>query len=133
MNRLKDYTKAKSFNALAEILGLSSSNFASLKKRNSVPYDKILEFSRSHNVSIDWLLTGEGQMFKRGEVVEDNVVNIKTRQIAELIASLDEQQQAEIFVVIEGKKREKELANKAMRLENTIQQMQKQMQRMAAA
>jgi hypothetical protein len=66
MNRLKTYTKAKSFNALADMLGLSSSNFANLKKRNSVPYDKILEFSKSHNVSMDWLLTGEGTMLKGG-------------------------------------------------------------------
>jgi hypothetical protein len=87
MNRLKSYTNAKSFNALADMLGLSSSNFANLKKRNSIPYDKILEFSNSHNVSMDWLLTGEGTMLKGG-VSNDERFSEEDLQILRMIKRL---------------------------------------------
>jgi hypothetical protein len=75
MLRLKTSLKASSYNELAAMLGLSSSGFANLKKRNSIPFDKVSVLASSHNVSIDWLLTGEGEMLK-GEKAANDAISI---------------------------------------------------------
>jgi len=44
---------------IANALGITSVNFATMKKRNSVPYTNILDFCALKKISINWLLYGQ--------------------------------------------------------------------------
>lgn len=64
IDRAKNAVNASTYNAFADMLGLSSSAFANFKKRNSIPYERLLHLANSRNISADWLFTGEGDMLK---------------------------------------------------------------------
>jgi len=40
---------------VADVLNISSSTFATMKKRNSIPYEEILEFCAIKKISVNWL------------------------------------------------------------------------------
>ena len=62
MERLKNVTNSSSYNSLADMLQLSSSAFANYKKRNSIPFERVLSLCNLQNVSVDWILTGRGNV-----------------------------------------------------------------------
>jgi phage repressor protein C with HTH and peptisase S24 domain len=41
---------------VADILGISRMNFATLKKRDRIPFSELLDFCAKRNISINWLL-----------------------------------------------------------------------------
>ncbi len=41
---------------VAEVLGISRMNFATLKKRNRIPFNELLDFCAKRSISINWLL-----------------------------------------------------------------------------
>lgn len=63
--RLKTAMNIQSDNVLAEALGVSKGTLSNWKVRNSI--DFALVFSKCKQISIDWLITGEGEMFKSAE------------------------------------------------------------------
>ena len=44
---------------VADILGISQMNFATMKKRNKVPFGELLDFCAIKSISINWLLYGQ--------------------------------------------------------------------------
>ncbi|MBA1437867.1 MAG: LexA family transcriptional regulator [Epsilonproteobacteria bacterium] len=44
---------------VAEVLGISQMNFATMKKREKVPFAELLDFCASRSISINWLLYGQ--------------------------------------------------------------------------
>ncbi len=44
---------------VADILGVSQMNFATMKKRNKVPFGELLDFCALKSISINWLLYGQ--------------------------------------------------------------------------
>ena len=44
---------------VAEALGISQMNFATMKKRNKIPFDELLNFCALKSISINWLLYGQ--------------------------------------------------------------------------
>ncbi len=55
-----DYEGRKIFDKdVADILGISRMNFATLKKRNRIPFNELLDFCAKRNISINWLLYGQ--------------------------------------------------------------------------
>ena len=46
-------------NVIAKYLGISSTNFANLKNRNSIPYKEIIYFSAKYKVSTNWIFLGQ--------------------------------------------------------------------------
>ncbi len=115
IDRLQIALCLNSDSQLCRMLNVSRSTLGTWRQRNSVPYSFCINIAEEKNISLDWLLTGEGEMLKnsgRKEIKEDEVVvKIKALQIAELIDSLNQQQQNEIFSVIAEKKRVNELEN----------------------
>ena len=63
--RLKTAMNIQSDNALAEVLGVTKGTLSNWKVRNSI--DFALVFSKCKQINIDWLITGEGNMFKLAE------------------------------------------------------------------
>ncbi len=44
---------------VADILGISQMNFATMKKRNKIPYSELLDFCATKSISINWMLYGQ--------------------------------------------------------------------------
>lgn len=53
----------KNNSKLAEKLGITPQAISNYKKRSKMPSDLILKFGRLYGVSIDWLLSGQGNPF----------------------------------------------------------------------
>ncbi len=44
---------------IADVLGISQMNFATMKKRNKIPYAELLDFCATKSISINWMLYGQ--------------------------------------------------------------------------
>ena len=44
---------------VADILGITQMNFATMKKRNKVPFGELLDFCAKRSISINWILYGQ--------------------------------------------------------------------------
>lgn len=44
---------------VADVLGISQMNFATMKKRNKIPFDELLDFCAVKSISINWILYGQ--------------------------------------------------------------------------
>lgn len=44
---------------VADILGISQMNFATMKKRDKIPFNELLDFCASRSISINWILYGQ--------------------------------------------------------------------------
>ena len=44
---------------VADVLGISQMNFATMKKRNKIPYIELLDFCATKSISINWMLYGQ--------------------------------------------------------------------------
>lgn len=62
IERLKIGLELSSDNALADTLGVSKTTLSNWKSRNSLDFP--LVFSLCEQISLDWLLTGKGNMLK---------------------------------------------------------------------
>lgn len=55
-----EFTPKKVFDKdVAKVLGISQMNFATMKKREKIPFSELLDFCASRNISINWLLYGQ--------------------------------------------------------------------------
>jgi len=68
INRMKEAFKIRTNKELAGKLGTSLSNIDNWKKRNSIPQKYILLTSQMTDTNPNWLLTGEGEMYKTPSV-----------------------------------------------------------------
>ncbi len=44
---------------IADVLGISQMNFATMKKRDKIPFTELLDFCATKSISINWLLYGQ--------------------------------------------------------------------------
>jgi len=55
-----EYNSKKIFDKdVADILGVSQMNFATMKKRNKVPFGELMDFCALRSISINWMLYGQ--------------------------------------------------------------------------
>ncbi|MBU0721754.1 helix-turn-helix domain-containing protein [bacterium] len=55
-----DYAGRKIFDKdIADILGISQMNFATMKKRDMIPFGELLDFCAKKSISINWILYGQ--------------------------------------------------------------------------
>ena len=55
-----DFPEKKIFDKdVAEALGITPMNFATMKKRNKIPFNELLDFCATKSISINWLLYGQ--------------------------------------------------------------------------
>lgn len=69
-SRMKDIGELKNDAHLAKTLGITPQALSNYKKRKTISGDLILKFSKIYGISIDWLLTGEGEMLKSASNIE---------------------------------------------------------------
>ena len=73
LNRLKIALNAKSFTEVAEKLGVSESTIDSWRARKRIP-DKYIATLQVKGINPDWLLTGEGEMYKTPNNVQNAII-----------------------------------------------------------
>ncbi|MCF6310646.1 MAG: helix-turn-helix domain-containing protein [Sulfurimonas sp.] len=55
-----EFSEKKIFDKdVADILGISQMNFATMKKRNKIPFGELLDFCATKSISINWMLYGQ--------------------------------------------------------------------------
>jgi phage repressor protein C with HTH and peptisase S24 domain len=55
-----DFAPKKVFDKdVAKVLGISQMNFATMKKRNKIPFNELLDFCAKKSISINWMLYGQ--------------------------------------------------------------------------
>lgn len=62
--RLKNSLQIKDDKDLAKLLNMTPATFHGRKKAGSIPYDAIFSLANMENIDYNWLLTGEGSMYK---------------------------------------------------------------------
>jgi len=65
VGRLKKEFLLKSDKAFAKAIGMSPTAFHNRKKTKSLPYPEIIKFSNSRDVNLNWVLTGDGPVYKK--------------------------------------------------------------------
>jgi len=58
LERILDFSKARSDSELANVLGVSRQVLFGWKSRGAIPYEKLIEFAIEKKIDINWLLTG---------------------------------------------------------------------------
>lgn len=90
-DRIKKLKGVQSDSDVAELLGMSRTAFAERKRRDSIPYEELVRFAEQESISVDWLLTGEGEMLRHAKekplmVREESAVyNERDAEIAEIV------------------------------------------------
>jgi DNA-binding Xre family transcriptional regulator len=67
---------------VAEVLGISQMNFATMKKRDKLPFNELLDFCAKRSISINWLLYGQSP-----ESLVDATNNYMIRYFSDINAS----------------------------------------------
>lgn len=121
LSRLAIVMETKTDRALAAALGVSPTTFSSWKSRNSPPYEKCVDIAQEHGVSLDWLLTGRGEMLLSGEVIEPcSPISPREQALLEMFKTLSDEDQREIFRGAEEKKRLMELERRVEELSSAL-------------
>ncbi len=89
IERMKQAANLKNDSRVAHALGVTPQALSNYKKRGRLPSDLILRFAELFGVSVDWLLTGEGRMFRRPvqagpPLIAQEGMDIYERQVPEL-------------------------------------------------
>lgn len=66
IERMRWAGKLKNDSAVARVLGVTPQALSNYKKRGEMPTDLVLRFAGIYGLSVDWLITGEGEMYKAG-------------------------------------------------------------------
>ncbi len=64
--RMKMVGKLKNDSAVARVLDVTPQALSNYKKRGRMPMSLVHKFATIHGLSMDWLLTGEGEPYKPG-------------------------------------------------------------------
>lgn len=124
LTRLSHVLGAASDTELAKMLGTTSSTISSWKARNSIPYAKCEEIAENKGVSLDWLLTGRGQM-QQNEAVEPSNLNPREEALLALFNELGEDDQREICRLAEDKKRQHDMIKQIEELQAWFEEFKK--------
>ncbi len=116
-SRAKEAFKIKDDKQLAEMIGMSSGSFHNRKKARSLPYKELLELTVKQKIDFDWLLTGEGKMYKKGagEAQVDS-----TQKILDNLSSMTEAQKDMLSGFIENQKRLNELEKIVLEIQRQV-------------
>jgi len=104
LDRLQQAANVSSDSALSRALGVNRATLGNWRNRNSVPYSICVEFAIKHEISLNWLLAGDGNMSV------DNRMPLATAasehaDISRLFSALSIDQQQGVLQALIDKKR----------------------------
>ena len=80
VERIRDYLQTKENKEyiydkeIGEYLNITPESLSRLKKTDSIPFQKIIDFCNRENISIDWILSGKTYKFE-----DENIIKIRYR------------------------------------------------------
>lgn len=83
-------------------LEINRATLGNWRLRDSVPYSSCINLSESKGVSLDWLLTGNGQILKNDTTKTSTKMEL---EISDLTSLFNEQEQQEILIILKEKRR----------------------------
>jgi len=108
--------------SLAKTLGIGTGTISNWKKRDSVPYKRCVELSKLKNASLEWLLTGKGEMYSPSPA--DGGLSMEQVKLLEMYSMLSDEQKREIIEAIGSKQ---QMNSELKRLQNEIDSLKKAM------
>lgn len=122
LGRMMGYFGVTTDSALSRVLPVNRQTLAGWRKRDSVPYGECIKFCEMHGISLDWLLTGDGQMLRSevGQGAPASAENPREQALLALWRELDEDAQREIQRAAEEKKRLTTLEQRVSELEAVV-------------
>lgn len=72
IDRMKWAGRLKNDSAVARALDITPQALSNYKKRGEMPSNLIIEFSEKFGISIDWLVTGAGEVYRRASAAEES-------------------------------------------------------------
>ncbi|MBI5560353.1 MAG: helix-turn-helix domain-containing protein [Deltaproteobacteria bacterium] len=66
IERMKDAARLRNDSAVARVLGVTPQALSNYKKRGKMPTNLVIKFAAAYGLSVDWLLTGRGNMVRQG-------------------------------------------------------------------
>ena len=79
VDRLKTLFLCSSDRELSNLIGRPPTTVSAWRKKNTIPLDLVMDVSSKKQVSLDWLLTGNGSMYRDDDAsaaVNDDLVSI---------------------------------------------------------
>ncbi len=64
IERMRWAGKLKNDSAVARVLGVTPQALSNYKKRGEMPTDLVLRFANIYSLSVDWLISGDGEMYR---------------------------------------------------------------------
>lgn len=123
LRRMKLITATNTDSELSSALALSPQTLSSWKIRNSIPYSLCVNLAACHDVSLDWLILGEGPQQRacsnNAAVIDDGTENWESRLLNQLRALGPQDRQA-IAKAVEEKQRFRQL-------ERQVEEMSRQL------
>ena len=63
IERMRWVGKHKNNSSVARVLGITPQALSNYKKKDKMPVSIVLKYSKIYGLSLDWLITGEGEIF----------------------------------------------------------------------
>jgi hypothetical protein len=114
INRIQNAMQFNSDSEMCIKLEINRATLGNWRLRDSVPYSLCVSISESETLSLDWLLTGEGQILKNDAAKTHTKTEL---EISDLTSLFNEQEQQEILFALKEKRR-------ISVLETTVQKLQ---------
>ncbi|NWD70756.1 helix-turn-helix domain-containing protein [Pseudomonas gingeri] len=107
MNRLHIALGVENDSQLCEATGTNRQTMGNWRSRNSVPYPLCVKLAEELGLSLDWLLAGEGKMFRgmSGAATDAPAFDPQEEAVLALFRSLGEAGKRDIQSAAEEKKR----------------------------
>lgn len=118
LDRLHVVFTAKNDSALAVAMNVSRSTLGGWRTRGTVPYEECVNLAEERSLSLDWLLTGWGQM-QRGESGL-SVDGEREGAMLALLRALPEDDQQELLLIAQSKKLMRDMERRLDGLVNEI-------------
>lgn len=77
IDKMKKISNVKSDKEVAKLLKTKADTLSQWKTRNKIPFKELLEYSNIQNISLNWLLTGKGEMYltdKTHKNINSNII-----------------------------------------------------------
>lgn len=83
VERIKKTEGLKFDTDVARLFGVDKTTIGKWKSRGTVPYDYLVNYARQKGYTLDWLLLGEGPMYREevSQIREAQVIPYKAKQI----------------------------------------------------
>ncbi len=122
IERIKTAVGVSTDSELCRLTNTNRQALSNWKTRDSVPYTLCVKIANDLNVSIDWLLTGDGEML-RGVTNQacSSYLAPKEEALLTMFKELSEDDQREICRLAEDKKRLRDLESEILELKNSVE------------